>query len=166
MLNVTEHQPPALCSTPHFSCWPLLVTDALLPCDKSHSGDWLSRQLWSLGPVKPIKLGLHVFISSVPRAGAWLASKQGERARHCQQHILPQAGPGEGNLGSLSIHPQPGYAPSSTGANRSPVLQSYLGHFSSSSTLKHVLPLQEKLHESPSGTSICLYLLFSPWVFI
>lgn len=39
----------------------------------------MSCRLRSLDPVQPVRLRFHVFISSVPRAGAWLASRQGDK---------------------------------------------------------------------------------------
>lgn len=72
---------------PHFSCWPLLARDVLLLYDKPHNCDWLSGQLPSLGPALPIRLGPHVFISSVPRADAWLASRPGDKE---SQALLPR----------------------------------------------------------------------------
>lgn len=86
----SEHRPPLL---PYFILAILLVTDTLLPWDKSYSSDLLSCWLWPLGWAQPIRLGFHVFISSVLRTGTRQASRRGKRTRGCHpvfhQHIQP-----------------------------------------------------------------------------
>lgn len=83
----SEHRPPLLS---YFILAILLVTDALLPWDKSHSSDLLSCCLWPLGWAQPISLG---FINSVLKTGTRQASRRGKRTRGCHpvfhQHVQP-----------------------------------------------------------------------------
>lgn len=78
MWQSTSPSPPC-----HPSFFMLVIAD-----ERCTPALWQIPQQWlfvsppqSLCPVQPIRLGLHIFISSVPRAGTWLASRQDDEER-------------------------------------------------------------------------------------